>query len=937
MAKEQQLPFGQITPVAKPLGAFVNPAQKQTAGAAKPSLIGSVPQIATLQRGSQGNVQGYNQFQQLSQALGPFTQNLVKAGASVYENYARTNMQLGFQNASKTLTPEYQLARNELEKAKLSLQEQQEKGAADAESAIDVLRKKDPEAAALLEVTNPWRLTGRRKFLSQMLASEIDNKFEDYLNNNQLELSKLPTDNPQVAKIQHQLITELQDKFGLTGDEPEYARYVVSAESKARDAFREDHEKLYNEALDISTEETAVASFQQQLGGILKNGLPVINSETQEQTILKPGQTVDEKTNFAYLTGQHLTALLDDKLKLLGGKRRKEVLDKIITEVAGVYAKDPIAAEAIKFIKTGSQLDDFDKRPMLFQTMPIELLEMQNKGLKQQTEAIELEEKVKEDALDNLWYAEGGPGQQTPGTEDYKKSLTAFYESAKSINYRNVDEYIVDRNKDFSGLVGLLQAPSKKEISDFKEELRTLQPEVFEGGRKDLFEKIKKFALPMNDGGKLEGQLIKLVNERQKYLSKNPPGLEDIINARLPEFIDEKIKPPNLGKGGVFGSYMDAINATGNRKAIVFSNKWERGVRKIYKEKQKEWFKNTKETLMPESIVLDLATEAVDDFVGSDQYTKIYEEATKQPEKKEEVKIDPKQIKKDSRDKPVGLVGSENVPDRVVKRYRERAVLNATWLNNELENLRQQKELSPQLKQFAERAKTSPERYLLEQIRFWRGPNNEYKFDPDGSVRKYLEGLVNNKKSTDQASLTYFNKAMASAVSPGPGDWMLNMLFGGPVNAEPMTTNTGLTQGDNNQRFQSAVALAKKLGAKYPEVVAAQFALESDFGRDPSGNNNLFGLKALPGTKGSLVNTEEDDASGKSKKVKANFINFDSEEKSFKYLIDKWYKDYKSFTGVESGKSVKEVTNLLQQQGYATDPNYAKTLQTLVQEYSIGG
>ena len=66
MAKEKQLPFGQITPVAKPLGAFIVPGQKQTAGAAKPSMIGSVPQIAAIQKGSQGNVQGYNQFQQLS-------------------------------------------------------------------------------------------------------------------------------------------------------------------------------------------------------------------------------------------------------------------------------------------------------------------------------------------------------------------------------------------------------------------------------------------------------------------------------------------------------------------------------------------------------------------------------------------------------------------------------------------------------------------------------------------------------------------------------------------------------------------------------------------------------------------------------------------------------------------------------------------------------
>ena len=91
----------------------------------------------------------------------------------------------------------------------------------------------------------------------------------------------------------------------------------------------------------------------------------------------------------------------------------------------------------------------------------------------------------------------------------------------------------------------------------------------------------------MNDGGKLERELINLVNDRQKYLSKNPPSLNQVINQRLPEIMDSKIKPPNLGRGGVFGSYMDAINATGNTKAIKFSNQVKRGVSKIFKQKQK--------------------------------------------------------------------------------------------------------------------------------------------------------------------------------------------------------------------------------------------------------------------------------------------------------------------------------------------------------------
>ena len=930
MATEKQLPFGQITPVAKPLGSFITPGQKQTAGAAKPSMIGSVPQIAAIQRGSQGNVQGYNQFQQLADALGPFTQNLVKAGAAVYENYARTNMEIGRKN-----TPEYLEARNQLERAKLSLQEQQEKGLADSMSAIDVLRKTDPDAAALLEVTNPWRLTGRRKFLSQMMAAEVDNKFDDYLNNNQLQLSKLPTDHPEIAKAQHQIITKLQDKYGLTGDEPEYARYVIGAENKARDSFRDNHETLYNEALDISTVETAVASFNKELNSKLKGGLQTYITDPETGQVTQGELITQGHPRFDYFLGQHMTAHLDDKLKLLGGKRRQTALKKIYEEVVAFYSTDPLAINAIKQIRSGSQLDEFDKRPYLFETMPVKLLEMQNEGLKLLTDAVDLEEKSKEQDLNDLWYRKGGPSRLRPGTKEYQDSLKEFYNAASSIGYRDIEKYIADRNKNLTTLTSILNKPTAKERSDYREYLRTLTREDFVNNRRQIFEDMQRHALPMNDDGRYLNQLTQILDEREEYLARRPDSIEDQLYKRLPEIMDDpRITPKGL-KGGIFGSYSDQLNASLDQKGKKFKNKVITQILESADAKADKWLADNNARIVPENVGEKLLNQAFDEYTASSEYKDLYEKFF--PTKKEEVKIDPKQIKQDSRNQPVGMVGSENVPDRVVKRYRERAVLNATWLHNELKNLNEGKELSPQLKQFAERAKTSPERYLLEQLRFYRGPNDEYTFDPDGSVRKYLEGLVNNKKSTDQASLTYFNKAMASAISPGPGDWMLNMLFGGPVNAEPMPTATGLTTGDNNQRFQSAVEMAKKLGAKYPEVVAAQFAQESDFGRDPSGTNNFFGLKALPGTKGSLVNTEEDDASGKSKKVKANFINFDTQEKSFKYLIDKWYKDYKHFTGVESGKSVKEVTNLLQQQGYATDPNYAKHLQTLVQEYSIGG
>jgi flagellum-specific peptidoglycan hydrolase FlgJ len=38
---------------------------------------------------------------------------------------------------------------------------------------------------------------------------------------------------------------------------------------------------------------------------------------------------------------------------------------------------------------------------------------------------------------------------------------------------------------------------------------------------------------------------------------------------------------------------------------------------------------------------------------------------------------------------------------------------------------------------------------------------------------------------------------------------------------------------------------AKRVGAKFPELVASQWALESGFGKHVSGKHNYFGLKGI--------------------------------------------------------------------------------------------
>ena len=124
--------------------------------------------------------------------------------------------------------------------------------------------------------------------------------------------------------------------------------------------------------------------------------------------------------------------------------------------------------------------------------------------------------------------------------------------------------------------------------------------------------------------------------------------------------------------------------------------------------------------------------------------------------------------------------------------------------------------------------------------------------------------------------------------------------------------------------------LAKDEGAKYPQLVAAQWALESGWGKHASGKNNFFGLKG-PGAK---TETQEW-VDGKFITITSEFRDFDSPKECVEYLVDKWYKDYRGYKGVNNAPSVEKAAEELVKQGYATDPSYASKLTKLIQSQSI--
>ena len=146
-----------------------------------------------------------------------------------------------------------------------------------------------------------------------------------------------------------------------------------------------------------------------------------------------------------------------------------------------------------------------------------------------------------------------------------------------------------------------------------------------------------------------------------------------------------------------------------------------------------------------------------------------------------------------------------------------------------------------------------------------------------------------------------------------------------PRAPEPSPVVTPPSPAVFNNSWEGIYQCALIAGAKFPECVAAQWALESGYGKYLSGKNNFFGIKG----KGTSKQTWEDYGQG-TVYITAEFKDFATPLDCVEHLVTQWYKDYKSYKGVNRARSRNECAQLLKAEGYATDPNYVSKLISIM-------
>lgn len=139
-------------------------------------------------------------------------------------------------------------------------------------------------------------------------------------------------------------------------------------------------------------------------------------------------------------------------------------------------------------------------------------------------------------------------------------------------------------------------------------------------------------------------------------------------------------------------------------------------------------------------------------------------------------------------------------------------------------------------------------------------------------------------------------------------------------------------------KFGNAFAVACLGTGLFPSVKLAQAALESGWGSKIAGNN-LFGIKAsgktTPYWNGDYVTSRT------SEYQNGGFVNQNSRFRKYLTVGDSvkdhtyFLQQYSRYANVFTAKTPEEQANALQAAGYATDPNYAGKLISIINTYNF--
>ena len=688
----------------------------------------------------------------------------MKTAETGFENYAKGKIEEG-----------YYRAQNQAARAQLSLQVQAETGAADAASTIGQLQKRDPEAAQLLKESNPWALIGQRRAIAQLVAADAENALEDDLVNNAGELAQIKPGSAALKERQVKLLSQQLGRYGLNGDELEVNFYVTPRVNKAAEQYTDKQRKFYSKAVEDSTTGAATAALGATVTQILRNDA-VVDGVTYRRG------TAEWREYGAAM----LTQSLDQQLRLLDPEARSRAIKHIREQMGAFSNAGPFAAGLLESIRGGDPSMPYEKRPTWGAMAPLEMQELQVRGLNAAQQQYDLQQQTIERRLDQLWIGtveNPGPGTYFDDDPRHLPALKLFGEQAAAMGYMDVAGYIAKRAKTQSDYAQVVrppdpfaaeslftnienQAPSTwtddpNAFDNAEQEIRrvaAMQPtqelrkQTYQEGM-DRLKKARAAAADFDPGVRdrvqnevlqdLDSDAVRQIRDKQKVKGQQGSALDQALTAKL-------------GGGAnvaaaVASTYQNAkLTAAANRLTALYERTLSDGIR--------NWKDDHPGQTMSPSARSVVMSEAAALARKSPQYAQILKELTGRPPGQ----VGPRTVGQNPKDaRGLPKAGAKQLSDDTIRTYQTRPVMEPRWVYGELQQLQRGKPVSPELYNMARRANTTTYNYLLNQLRMY--PD----LDPKGEAKRWLE----EKSKQQRPARTVAGNQVSSVLPDGLGGW----------------------------------------------------------------------------------------------------------------------------------------------------------------------
>jgi len=159
----------------------------------------------------------------------------------------------------------------------------------------------------------------------------------------------------------------------------------------------------------------------------------------------------------------------------------------------------------------------------------------------------------------------------------------------------------------------------------------------------------------------------------------------------------------------------------------------------------------------------------------------------------------------------------------------------------------------------------------------------------------------------------------------------------------PSAASLSLNNGNFVARLSTSARVVSQQSGIPHQLIVAQAALESGWGQreipaaDGSPSYNLFGIKAGGSWDGPVTEiTTTEFEQGAAKKIKAKFRVYGSYVEAMADYV-KLLTNNPRYAGVANARSPEQAAQALQQAGYATDPQYASKLVSVIQQMKNAG